>query len=169
MTSLEDRCGGIRATQPERGAGLPQRRCPWLTAPVLSSPPHVARAWPSWASSSRSQVAMWTTRAAACLTWEAPSVGVRWRPLLSAGIVNHLVTRSLASRSRERLLRRSSGAILRPVMLELSHQTQVSVDDRLAPPLLLRSGTQRARDHSVFRQGDTHLQSCLETTQTAAR
>jgi hypothetical protein len=58
------------------------------------------------ASSSRSQLAMRTTTASACLTWELPSIGVRWRPLLSVVIVTHLVTRSLdlrsSSDSRER-------------------------------------------------------------------
>ena len=75
------------------------------------------------ASSSRSQRAMRTARAAACLTWEALSVGVRWRPLLSVVIVTHLVTRSLVSRWRERLLRSSSRADLQPVTLQLSEQT----------------------------------------------
>jgi hypothetical protein len=50
------------------------------------------------ASSSRSQVRYGLPGAAACLTWEAPSVGIRWRPLLSVVIVTHLVTRSFASR-----------------------------------------------------------------------
>ena len=45
------------------------------------------------ASSSRSQVAMPTASDAACLTWELPSVSVRWRPLLAVAIVTHLVTR----------------------------------------------------------------------------
>ena len=44
------------------------------------------------ASSSRSQVPARTASAAACLTWEAPSVGVRWRPSLPVAIVTHLVT-----------------------------------------------------------------------------
>ena len=59
----------------------------------LASRPRVVE----MASSSRSQRAMRTARAAAYLTWEAPSVGVRWRPLLSVVIVTHLVTRSLTS------------------------------------------------------------------------
>ena len=37
---------------------------------------------------------MRTTRTAAYLSWEAPSVDVRWRPLLSVVIVTQLVTRS---------------------------------------------------------------------------
>jgi hypothetical protein len=45
------------------------------------------------ASSSRSQVLTGTASAAARLTWERPSVGVRWRPLLAMAIVTHLVTR----------------------------------------------------------------------------
>jgi hypothetical protein len=59
------------------------------------------------ASSSRSQVAVRTARAAACLTWEAPSVSVRWRPLLSVVIVSlgYPVARESVSRA---LLRRSS-------------------------------------------------------------
>ena len=47
---------------------------------------------------------MRATRAAACLAWEAPSVTVRWCAVLSVVIVTHLVTRSLASRCRQRLL-----------------------------------------------------------------
>ena len=64
------------------------------------------RNWPvSWvgvagfepaASSSRSQVAVGSASAPACLTWEVPSVNVRWRPLLAMAIVTHLVTQSLA-------------------------------------------------------------------------
>jgi hypothetical protein len=49
-----------------------------------------ARAEPL-ASSSRSQVATRTTRAAACLTWEVLSVDVRWRHLLSVVILTPLV------------------------------------------------------------------------------
>jgi len=49
------------------------------------------------ASSSQSQVTMRAARASACLTWEASSVDVRWRPPLSVAIVTDLVTRSLAS------------------------------------------------------------------------
>jgi hypothetical protein len=45
------------------------------------------------ASSSRSQLAMRTARAAVSLTWEAWSVDVHWCPSLT-GIVTHLVTRS---------------------------------------------------------------------------
>ncbi len=45
------------------------------------------------ASSSRSQVAVWTASAASCLTWERSSVSVRWRPPLALAIVTHLVTR----------------------------------------------------------------------------
>ena len=52
------------------------------------------------ASSSRSQVMVGSARAAACLTWVAPSVYVRWRPLLSVVIVTHLVTRLLVRRCR---------------------------------------------------------------------
>ena len=51
------------------------------------------------ASSSRSQVAARTASAAACLTWERPSVSVHWRPLLAVAIVTQLVTRSLVSMS----------------------------------------------------------------------
>ena len=53
------------------------------------------------ASSSRSQVAAPTASAGARLTWEAPSVDVRWRPLLAVAIVTHFVTPLLASRCRE--------------------------------------------------------------------
>ena len=46
------------------------------------------------ASSPRSQVAARSAIAAACLTWERPSVSVRRRPPLVAAIVTHLVTLS---------------------------------------------------------------------------
>ena len=51
------------------------------------------------ASSSRSQVTVRAARDEACLSWEASSADVRWRPLLPVVIVTHFVTRSLASRS----------------------------------------------------------------------
>lgn len=51
------------------------------------------------ASSSRTQVTTPTASAGACLTWEALSVDVRWRPRLSVVIVTHLVTRSSADRA----------------------------------------------------------------------
>src|SRR5262249_11458500 len=44
-----------------------------------------------------------TTSTAARLSWDRPSVSVRWRPPLSVAIVTHLVTRPLAA-GRERLL-----------------------------------------------------------------
>ena len=49
---------------------------------------------------------MRTTRAAAYLSWEAPSVNVRWRAAVGMTIVTDLVTRSLVSRRRQRLLRK---------------------------------------------------------------
>ena len=62
------------------------------------------------ASSSRSQRAMRTASAAACLAWEAPSAGVRWRPLLSVVIVTHFVTQFLRApeqgRAPDHLIRR---------------------------------------------------------------
>jgi hypothetical protein len=45
------------------------------------------------ASSSRSQVASRAASTAACLTWERPSIDVRWRSPLTMAIVTHLVTR----------------------------------------------------------------------------
>lgn len=50
---------------------------------------------PYVASSSRSQVAMPTARAATCLAWERLSVSIRGRPLVIVAIVTHLVTRPL--------------------------------------------------------------------------
>jgi hypothetical protein len=49
------------------------------------------------ASSSRSQIAVRTARAAVRLIWERPSVSVRQRPVMNVPIVTQLVTR-LASR-----------------------------------------------------------------------
>lgn len=43
-----------------------------------------------------SQVAVRTASTAACLSWEAPSVNVRWRPSLATVVVTHLVTRPCA-------------------------------------------------------------------------
>ena len=50
---------------------------------------------------------MRTTRAAAYLSWDAPSVNVRWRAAVGMTIVTDLVTRSLVSRRRQRLLRKA--------------------------------------------------------------
>jgi hypothetical protein len=50
------------------------------------------------ASSSRSQVAVQTARAAVCLIWERPSVNVRQRPVMNVAIVTRLVTRLASSR-----------------------------------------------------------------------
>jgi hypothetical protein len=44
------------------------------------------------ASSSRSQVQTRAASAEASLTWDGPSVGVRWHPPLSVAIVTHFVT-----------------------------------------------------------------------------
>ena len=46
-----------------------------------------------FASSSRSQLAVWAVRTVLGLICEAPSTGVRWRPPLHAAIVTHLGTR----------------------------------------------------------------------------
>ena len=51
------------------------------------------------ASSSRSQVAVQSACDAACLTWERPSVSVRWRPPLSVAIVTQLVTQPSSPRA----------------------------------------------------------------------
>ena len=50
------------------------------------------------ASSSRSQLAMRTARAAVSVAWEGTSMEIYWRPSLTATIVSHLVTRSLVTR-----------------------------------------------------------------------
>jgi len=50
------------------------------------------------ASSSRSQVQAPPSSAAACLAWDRPFVGVRWRPPPSVAIVIHFVTQLLTSR-----------------------------------------------------------------------
>lgn len=63
------------------------------------------------ASSPRSQVLTGTASAAAHLAWERPSADVRWRPPLSVAIVTHLVTRSLGSLCRERLLKHPASAV----------------------------------------------------------
>ena len=87
----------------------------WLQLNVSGFRSVLARGWHGAASSSRSQIVVRAARVVACLTWEAPSVGVRWRALLSVVIVTHLVTRSLASWCRERLFRRSSAGRQWPV------------------------------------------------------
>lgn len=63
------------------------------------------------ASSPRSQVLTGTASAAAHLAWERPFADVRWRPPLSVAIVTHLVTRSLGSLCRERLLKHPASAV----------------------------------------------------------
>jgi hypothetical protein len=60
------------------------------------------------ASSSRSQVTVRAASTAACLTWERPSIRVRWRPPLVVAIVTHLVTRSPESSWLTVSARRSS-------------------------------------------------------------
>jgi hypothetical protein len=82
--------------------------CGWGVPWVVEPRSLTGRGWSRRASSSRSQRAMRAAKAAACLAWEATSVDVRWRPLLSVVIVTHLVTRSRASRWYERSLRRAS-------------------------------------------------------------
>jgi hypothetical protein len=101
---------------------------------------------PSRASSSRSQVTMQSVRAAACLTWDAPSVDVRWRLLLPVVIVTHLVTRQLASRFPERVAWEISRA--RRSRLALLAQALLSVNYRAAPVSLPGRGAQRARDNA---------------------
>ena len=124
---------------------------PWLAASTPSSPRHLARLWsaspvpsrlrpPCAATSSRSQVPMRAARAAACLTWQASSVYVRWRPPLSVVIVTQLATRWLAGRCREPLLRRSSGDGLLRFILQLSCQAEVSGDWPLPPSGLPNRG-----------------------------
>ena len=62
------------------------------------------------ASSSRSQVAVWTVSGASCPAWERSSVGVRRRPRLAVAIVTHLVTRSLGESAAALLVRRDDQA-----------------------------------------------------------
>jgi len=59
--------------------------------------PSVCPGFGSVASSSRSQVAVYAASAAACLTWERPSVTVRWRPPLLVAIVTQVRDRFVAS------------------------------------------------------------------------
>jgi hypothetical protein len=60
-------------------------------------------------------------------------------------LTRDLMSAPTATRTRDLLLRSSSKASLRPVILQLSGQRDLSVSDCLAPPLLSRSGTRRAR------------------------
>jgi hypothetical protein len=55
---------------------------------------HAAEHPATVASSSRSQVAARLTSAAAFVTCDRPSVGVRWRPRLAVAIVTHFATQS---------------------------------------------------------------------------
>ena len=72
-----------------------------LTVPSYAS---TTRSGSTQRSSSRSQLAMRTARAAVNLTWQSLSVSVRWRPPLATVMVPHLVTRS--SRLGARLVAR---------------------------------------------------------------
>lgn len=95
--------------------------------------------WPSprerVASSSRSQIAMRTASAGESLTWEAPSVGIRWSPPLSVAIISHLITRLLASRRPARTGRpRASSSLTSPfvqVVCEDDHTGMSSAPLRL--------------------------------------
>ena len=83
-------------------------RCCTLLLYGVKKATYGTRKWPlTWvgvagfepaASSSRSQIALRTARAAVCLIWERPSVNVRQRPVMNVAIVTQLVTR-LASES----------------------------------------------------------------------
>jgi len=80
-------------------------RCqPWVCVPLRAAREAADRAGliqvvvDPGASSSRSQVAVRTNRAAVSVTWEQPSVNVRQRPLVNVAIVTQLVTRSLWGR-----------------------------------------------------------------------
>src|SRR5262249_34894221 len=69
----------------------------WLRLNVSGFRPVLARGWHGAASSSRSQLAGRTASSASSLTWQPPSVNVRWRPPLVVAIVTHLVTRPVMS------------------------------------------------------------------------
>ncbi len=74
------------------------------------------------ASSSRCEVAVPTASAAACLTWEPLSVGVRWGPLQATGVVTHLVTRFRGAFCLSTWMR-TTGALLvarhRPIVIRV--------------------------------------------------
>ena len=87
------------------------------------------------ASMSRSQVAIRTACVAARLTWEAPSVNVRWRPSLAMGIVTH----SLGYSPREHDRRFGAGG---PSDFQEALQVHAS-PPQFYRPLWLRSGCPR--------------------------
>jgi hypothetical protein len=70
----------------------------WLPLDVCGFRLVLARGWHEVASSSRSQIAVRTARAAVRLIWERPSINVRPRPVMNVPIDTQLVTR-LASES----------------------------------------------------------------------
>jgi hypothetical protein len=117
--------------------------------------------------------------AAACLTWERPSVDVRWRPLLSVMIVTHLVTRLPASDDRA-CGHGSAGAGINAVTAYCTGVTYV-IDAPLAItlPVLLalprRSGMQldgearRSRDKGLCARPAPHTRLSRRTPLGLAR
>src|SRR5215471_16228617 len=88
-----DYCTQVEPASSMRRAGLAgSLDCRWCTRRLVDPRPNPAVLV---ASSSRSQVAVWTASCASSLTWQPPSVNVRWRPPLAVAIVPHLVTRWL--------------------------------------------------------------------------
>jgi hypothetical protein len=90
--------------------------------------------------------------AATCLTWEASSIGVRWRPSLAMAIVTRLVTRSVDTLDRSRQSRTislgMSAAGSGTSTAAARRHLGLSVSARRVPWLPGRSGTYRARvDH----------------------
>jgi hypothetical protein len=98
--------GNQRRLRPASTRSLSWPYRPQASVVVCSPPSRLSRSKSlscvRWAPSSRSQVTARMTSAATCLTWEASSVGVRWRPSPAMAIVTRLVTRSVGTLDRSR-------------------------------------------------------------------
>ena len=86
--------GPCEPTQPHPNLDRHRRPPRRVMASTRSYPPRASGPRRQLASSSRSQLETRAIRVALLLTWQVSSIGVRWRPSLTAAIVTHLVTRS---------------------------------------------------------------------------
>lgn len=127
----------------------------------------------------RPEAAVPPASAAACLTWERPSVDVRWRPPLAVAIVTHLVTRLPASDDRA-CGRGSAGAGINAVTAYCTGVTYViDAPLRITLPVLLalprRSGMQldgearRSRDRGLCARPAPHTRLSRRTPLGLAR
>jgi hypothetical protein len=118
------------------------------------------------ASSSRSQVVVSTASAASCLTWERPSVDVRWRPPLAVAIVTHLVTRPPAGFSLAIWMQTTGAALLAVKRCSLVRVPMVAQDRHGTYGLLYLAAVQHSKirrlchAHPLPAHSDADLPKC---------